>query len=514
MKNILLIVTISGIVVMAALGGIQFAVTQQIKHAIENLNNRHQELNIKYDVLKNGWPWSPVQFEDLTIRLQDCQTDLHNSMILNCGNFIISGLSLVDFIIKKEIKINHIEAIDWHLEAIQDPAKESLFLGCLGKGGQNFPRFKINHLKMHAGEVTLKHYNDTANFKVGQAGLRVDAENFFKDSTYWQYESVVVQFNKLFINSPDSLHRLSIAGAYLDSGRGGLVIDSLEVKSWLDPEDIEEQTDSESHRYKMSVPKITGDDLNLDSLLFHQHMRLGNLAMDHGAMHFYYDKRPAHRSEEIEKLPHQWLQSVPFSFSFNEIRMGEWLIIYEEHVKDWTHPGRIVFDQTEITIAPFDSREDDNISVLASSRLMGSSQLKSCLVIPVHEPFVYNIQGSLEKLELTSLNPMLALITDSHIASGLSEQLEFEWEHNQQHAHGALAWYYKDLKIALNERKGKSNISKKAGTLIINSFLVRNDNPNARGFKGGTIDYSRDSTRSVFNFWWKSLASGLTSTIQ
>jgi hypothetical protein len=69
------------------------------------------------------------------------------------------------------------------------------------------------------------------------------------------------------------------------------------------------------------------------------------------------------------------------------------------------------------------------------------------------------------------------------------------------------------LAVAINEQKDKSNIAKKIGSFLINNFVIEKENQPDKNFRPGSIEFERDTTRSIFNFWWKSIASGLESSI-
>jgi hypothetical protein len=69
---------------------------------------------------------------------------------------------------------------------------------------------------------------------------------------------------------------------------------------------------------------------------------------------------------------------------------------------------------------------------------------------------------------------------------------------------------YENLGIAfLNEEDGSK---RKLKSLIANSFAIKEENlKGTKSYKSGTISFERDKKKSVFNYWWKSVFSGIKS---
>ncbi|MFZ6008957.1 MAG: hypothetical protein ACOYXT_01320, partial [Bacteroidota bacterium] len=69
------------------------------------------------------------------------------------------------------------------------------------------------------------------------------------------------------------------------------------------------------------------------------------------------------------------------------------------------------------------------------------------------------------------------------------------------------------LKLALLKEENGDVKEDKLRSLIVNAFVVRKnmDEKLSEEKRSGTIMFYRDNSRSIFNFWWKSLFSGIKS---
>jgi hypothetical protein len=117
--------------------------------------------------------------------------------------------------------------------------------------------------------------------------------------------------------------------------------------------------------------------------------------------------------------------------------------------------------------------------------------------------------------------------------SGRLNNLSFEFTYNDDASKGSLEMNYNDLKLMAfkdgekvdkkNRKKRKRNgdsgegeeLTEKAGlkSFVLNTFIIRKnmDSNTAEEKRTGTIHFDRDKRRSIFNYWAKSMFSGIKS---
>jgi len=103
------------------------------------------------------------------------------------------------------------------------------------------------------------------------------------------------------------------------------------------------------------------------------------------------------------------------------------------------------------------------------------------------------------------------------VESGKMEKLTFRFSFNETRSDGELELNYHDLKLAIFKDEGKKKEEElekdNLKTFIMNTFIFRTnmDEDVPQDKRTGTIAFVRDDNRSVFNFWVKSLVSGIKS---
>ena len=50
-------------------------------------------------------------------------------------------------------------------------------------------------------------------------------------------------------------------------------------------------------------------------------------------------------------------------------------------------------------------------------------------------------------------------------------------------------------------------------SFLANTFVINNKNPNGKNLRVGEIYFERDKQKSIFNFLWKSLLSGIKPSL-
>jgi hypothetical protein len=143
------------------------------------------------------------------------------------------------------------------------------------------------------------------------------------------------------------------------------------------------------------------------------------------------------------------------------------------------------------------------------------------------------VKGTLRGLDFTRLNQVLEPQVNARAESGTLNELNFEFAYNDNRSDGVLEMNYSDLRMVtfrndeqiakISKRKNKH---KKKGdpedddriqkaplkTFVLNAFIIRkNKDGSDEQIRNGTIGFPRDKHRSIFNYWAKSLFSGVKS---
>ena len=111
------------------------------------------------------------------------------------------------------------------------------------------------------------------------------------------------------------------------------------------------------------------------------------------------------------------------------------------------------------------------------------------------------------------LNPVLEPLASVSMRSGQVDRFEFSFSADNTKATGQLFFGYNDMKISVLEKKNGNTKEAKFASFLANSLLLRSKNPRGKELLPDEINFTRDQRRSVLNYWWKAVFSGVRNTL-
>jgi hypothetical protein len=273
-------------------------------------------------------------------------------------------------------------------------------------------------------------------------------------------------------------------------------------------------------RMDITIKKITVKSLNLRQLLINHKFIAGLITVDVLNLEDYRDKRVPMRPDFKPPLPQQALLQSKMYIKIDNVRLTNGKVRYSEQLG--SEPGFIFLDKMDGTISNITNdsimvKSKTVMKVNASMYLMGKGLLNAHLNIPLGEKNdAFTFSATLSKMDLKEINPMVTRLAPAEITSGTINKMVLAGvKADNVKAAGRMAFYYNDLTIKMTKKENDiwSKIKTGVLTFAANTY-VRNDNPAKNGsFTEGTIYFERDIHKSIFNFLWKSVYSGIKSTI-
>lgn len=230
-----------------------------------------------------------------------------------------------------------------------------------------------------------------------------------------------------------------------------------------------------------------------------------------------YKNRKIVRQEKRKPLLSEMVQSVPFGLNIRTIDIKNANAVYEELAADGTQPGRITFDSLNGVFEGLTNRPetpDFLYTLRAQGKVMKAGTVKAVFRFPADPANDhFEVEGSLGPVNMRVFNKMLEQLADAKIRSGKINGLTFTIAGTRSSANVTIDMRYEDLSVALmRERDGQRTVRKLISG-IINTVLIKSDNPDRKGLRIGQGSFERDTKRSQFNYLWKTLLAGIKSTV-
>jgi hypothetical protein len=329
------------------------------------------------------------------------------------------------------------------------------------------------------------------------------------------FERMALSLGKGQYHLPGQLYRVLFSGFQYDSDPARLAIGQLKLISNDIKYEIGKKRGAEMDWFDFMANGIEMKDISLDALLAGQAFILAEIRVKNFEGTAFKDKRLPLPDKPDTKLPMEMLDGLPLAFHCDLVALDQANIRYEERVDDSNSAGFVTFNQLQATIknlSNIDSLIRAPTSMTAKAKVLDKSLLHAEFIFPNKKfPQAYQAKGNLEPLAMDLFNPMLKLNAGMKIESGRLEQLSFNFQYNEEHATGEVIFEYDDLKVLVLDKDGRS--AKKFQSFITNTFVVHKKNlRDDTSFREGKVSFGRNKKRSVFNYWWKSLYSGMKSS--
>jgi len=126
----------------------------------------------------------------------------------------------------------------------------------------------------------------------------------------------------------------------------------------------------------------------------------------------------------------------------------------------------------------------------------------------------FSFLGSLAKTDPSVFNRFLKRNVKVKIDKGKLNYMKFNVQADKNIASGSMKVSYNNLHLTVMRKKSSGRKSR-FGTFLVNTLTHKN-NPTRKGRKirTGKIHYKREVKRSIFNYMWKCLLTGIKSSIK
>jgi len=363
------------------------------------------------------------------------------------------------------------------------------------KGNPVHPLISLQKGNVHLRNVRIDSTSLHTNRFLPSDDIRANVQNFRYQST-------------------DSLYDLSINNARLSSATQSLALDSVHLEPKFGKNEFAKHIGHETDRMELIVEDVDFRGLNMESLNGMEKVTAHTISVTDPSLDIYRDKRRPFPANTKPPLPQQMIRNVPFPFAVDSLMISGGTIRYEERHPQADHPGYITFSNLSASLTHFTniSERGWTPSIQTEATVMGGSTLKAKFSFPM-DSNRQHISGQLGKTDLTSLNKALEPLAFVQINDGTLNSMRFSMDLGPDSASGNMTLLYNDLSISLlNKDSGDSKLGNQLKSFLANTFKIKSRNT-PENPRIGTIKFKRDPQKSVFNYWWKSLLSGLKSSI-
>ena len=323
--------------------------------------------------------------------------------------------------------------------------------------------------------------------------------------------------------SSDSMYTYAIGRFGFSTGAASAFVDSVSMVPNYSRSDFSRKLGYQTDRIELRVPGIKVLQADFRKLAGERQLHASKVLLDGLDFQSYRDKRFPFPSWQRPLMPASMVERISFPLSFDTIALSNGFAAYEEQTG--AEPGRIWFDQMSAILTGFITpsantnadRRPNSMDLHATTRIMGIAPTEAWFHFKTNSPTdSFTVHATVNELHLPAINPMLSKLLPANIRRGTATSTEIiSIIADSSKATGSLNFRYHNLAVQLQPtRPGTWHLIEQALlTEAVNLYLA-DRNPNEAGkMKTGIIYYERDPTKGFLNFVWKSVLSGIKSSV-
>lgn len=350
--------------------------------------------------------------------------------------------------------------------------------------------------------------------------LRIDS-SWKTDQRIYNTDDIVVTIRDLRQQTGDGMYILNFGEVGITTSQNLLYIDRFHLEPLFDRHEFSRKLGYQADRIDVEVKKISLSGIDWRELIFEENLVAEKLRIDSLLLDDYRDKRVPMRSGFKPPMPQQLIRDLKTCFRIDSLEVANGKATYSEQVAN--EPGTIFFDRINGLMTGF-TNDSSWLAGKKVSPLIAEAFLEGTGRLQAKIDFIFGdtrnrftVSANLTTFDLRKINPMLSRLVPAEIETGIVTKLVIpEIRFNDDYSQGNLTLYYDDLSFMIFKENNTTWADIKTGVInfLASDILIRKSNPHPNGkLNSGIIYFQRDKHKSIFNFIWKSIFSGLKSNL-
>lgn len=513
-KAILIIV-----VLCLAIGGFVWLRSYVFSNMGLSLQKKIQALELSgfkvtYDSLSIDWRKNIIQVHGLLLEKNAYDTACVYPEFIAVAHVRAEGISLFPLVFSNVLDFEVL-----HLDTPRAIIRQNSLLK-LDSAAQRENEFTLKVEKVFFRSADVQYTDSVACGLITGIGSNLTIEGlaleFFADRPL-KYTVETVTLDSTEVTLPRSFYTYRIRQAKIDVRNEKLAIDSIRIIPAYGTLEFGRRRGYEIDRFDGLIPFIKADNFVIS---FEDSLRVKvGLAEVQFYLKLFRDKRLPFRKVR-KSLPVDAIRDLSFGLEIDSLKVTRSFVQYDEFPEEASDAGGLFFDNLYAVITNITNTSQKGITHLAAqAALMGNGTISVSVDFPLDKDKKSSLTGSLTNFPMSRINPMLGPSTNIKVESGTMKKMSFNFTFNAVRSDGEIELNYENLKLISfkeedkKKKKGKAPEKDNLKTFIMNTFIFRKnmDENVPEEKRTGTVMYLRDENRSIFNFWAKSLLSGLKS---
>lgn len=439
---------------------------------------------------------------------------------LRASRVSLSGIGLLSLLLRKEIKLAHIAVEKPEIRLVVASPDEmqapAISLELSREEERTGGTFKVGSIKIDSGQLEWRDLERAlweTGFGISAEELHIDADREFP----LEAASLALRLTGPVKYPGDDLKVISADSLLYQYPSGQVAAFGVKVYSSVGKYELGRIKQHQADWVSFQLRELSFSAKYPALLLARQRLQLSSMLLSGLQGKVFKDKRWPFPDRPDRPMPYEMLSGLPVTVVIDSVVMEDSEIVYEEYAEKATETGYVSFQNLHAVMAPLHSDSAVVATLTASAAVMGEGLLRARFEIPLtKDAGRHKTSGTMGPMDMQSLNPILKHSAGVSAEAGRIDGLEFSFTYDELSSEGEARFAYSGLRVQLLDRQGDGPVSRleeQLGSWVVNSFITKTDNKPGETFRTGKIAADRNPKKSIFNYWWESLFSGLRSSI-
>lgn len=446
---------------------------------------------------------------------------------IDMEEFSINGIQFFSYLFRGDIQVGEIELSAPHVTLVQNSPDSLTFLKSSGRSShKNIKPPVIEADQFDVENASLNYWKtdqtetrgELHDFEFSISEIQVDSASLAK-APFITFGNVQTSSGKIHYELNSGLYAFETTGINFSTAKPDFFgsIDSLQLIPQYPRYEFYQAVGHQTDRIDLIVEEILFQNPDIEKMKEGE-FKLQKLSIEKADLNVFRSKELPRADKSPKKLAHVAFKELEIPVTIDTISVNETNISYTEKKPKVSETGTVTFANlngtfTDVTNDSTALSQGHNTKLDVTAYVMNEARLEAHFVFPMHKNGAHTARGTLGSMDTDQLNPILVPVGKIRAESGTIHSLAFDMNLGPEKSDGWVQLEYSDLKIevldAENVEEGGDQFFK---TLLANLLKVKDSN-NEEPLRRGEVSFERIEYKAIFNYWWKSLSSGLKDNI-
>lgn len=442
---------------------------------------------------------------------------------INTRNLPEGMLSIGQLTIRKPDIVYHLPAEPTQTKAEQESSPPDLYPLIDGV----LDRIKLDGFKLVQGDIRLAGLGGSyfglslPEFSLQMKDMLIGKETAFADDRILHSRNIEAQLADLTYLFPDKVYSLQVEGINLSTARKSFVANNFRYMYGGNFMEILKGPE------KNEVYRFFNRELQARGIDYAQFFRKGELhvneVMAAGMDIYVFKDLNLPEAAIVKPMPADMVRSMGIPLAIKEFGYREIDVTYEEMTQGADTAGLVTLQELQGSIRNMTniregSGQQAEMIVNARGKLQGQGAFESEIIISLFsEDKKAQVKGSLDTLDITSLNRILRFNSPIATASGILYKIRWDFEAGQEESEGDFELSYENLSVQLSEfdSPDTTGVLKDIASFLANKLVVDSSIAEEKTISPKEVHFKqkRNKQRSFFHYYAISLMAGFIEAI-